>query len=89
MAGMDARIQRWFMPWRWNRRWRLSVLLLIVSMAYLTSVGPAIWLHDRQRLPQWASGPIRILYSPLGLLVFTGWDFGVLKRYVEWWESLP
>ena len=76
-----------FAVWRWKRRWHILLLTLLVL--YPLSVGPLVWLHDRQRLPSWASEVLQPVYFPLGVLIFTGWDFGVLKRYVGFWESLP
>ncbi len=67
-----------FAVWRW-KWWKV---VLMIGASYLLSIGPIFWLSNRHRIAGWAGIP----YRPLGALISTGWDFGVLKWYLQWWE---
>ena len=64
-------------------------LALALTLLYPASLGPMVWLHDRRRLPQGSGKVLEAIYLPLFLVIHSGWDQGVLKRYVGFWESLP
>ena len=70
-----------------RRHW--PVLILALVLLYPASLGPMVWLHDRQRLPHGSRDVLAAVYLPLFLVIHSGWDQGVLRRYVEFWESLP
>jgi hypothetical protein len=70
-----------------RRHW--PVLILVLMLLYPASFGPMVWLHDRQRLPQGSHTVLACVYEPLFLITLSGWDQGMLRRYVEFWESLP
>ena len=70
-----------------TRHW--PVLILVLVVLYPASFGPMVWLHDRQRLPQGSRDVLAVVYLPLFLVIHSGWDQGVLRRYIAFWESLP
>jgi hypothetical protein len=79
---------RWFALWRWKRRWQILVPVLVLG--YPLSFGPLVWLHDRQRLPQFASRVLKGLYAPLEMICERSeWWGSAVRYYVELWESLP
>lgn len=85
---LPPRLQ-WFAPWRWRRRWQMA-LLLVLTLGYPLSAGPLIWLHDRQRLPQFASPVLHVVYFPLEWAYSRfEWCQAILGPYLSFWESLP
>lgn len=79
----------WFAIWRWKRS-RLWLLFLAMLVSYPLSAGPVIWLHDRQRLPQFATPIIQVVYFPLGLVCsYSKVCGGIFSSYLDFWESLP
>ena len=49
MNAMNSRIQRWFMPWTWNR-WSWAILLPFVLLAYFLSAVPVLRVAHQGRL---------------------------------------
>lgn len=75
-----------YAPWRWRRRWLVIPILMI---AYPLSLGPVVWLHDRQRLPEGSRDVLMAIYLPLWFVMQTEPGRQTLGRYVGFWETLP
>jgi hypothetical protein len=87
MDGMDARLQRWFMPWRWNR-WAWAMCLLLVPPFYVASAGPVFGLYIQRMLPDPVERAAIFIYAPLHRMDITFGPFdSALGRYEAWWAD--
>jgi hypothetical protein len=59
----------------------LSVALLLLPLAYVLSLGPAVWLNDRGYLPDW----VGVVYGPIDWLYIT---FPPAKTFFDWYLEL-
>jgi hypothetical protein len=55
---------------------------------YPLSIGPIIWLHERELLPDWSSEPLAEFYFPvLWLAESSHWVEAALEWYAELWGA--
>jgi hypothetical protein len=59
----------------------LAIGMLLGLPAYVLSIGPAVWLHQRGYFPEWAIA----FYWPIGVLVAI---FPAVERVFRWYENL-
>ena len=79
----------WFAVWRWKRRWRVG-LILVLLVGYPLSLGPLAWLDARKQLPPEALPIVQVVYSPLGIACqLSDWCTILMGGYINWWRSDP